>query len=301
MQTSPEYISSHLNYPWHKDCSVKNRAEEEPTSKCNGECNMRKATAYQPIGYKGSQTPEQTFFFMMNSLLYSRMECGYPSNDEFFDEDVNVYIANLLTSMVYRGFKETSDRYVIPYDTFLYDNARLIDNPRIKYELYKTNADNILVSLGIFKNARGKRQNSKPQFNIPDSAYIGRAKIYYRLAQSYSYAVFRKNTAIADILGKLSDGLEKYLKVLSVMSVDYLNFVKKMSQGELFHLENSIKTGRITCDRSTLYDEFLDALSEYRKRKTKKALKSLKSAVSRLKLIDPDFSFEIPDTKVQKR
>jgi len=255
---------------------------------------MRHATAYQPIGSKNEQSPEQTFFFMMNSLLYSRMECGYPSNEEFFDEDVNVYIANLLTSVIYPQFSSYTSKYIIPYDTLLYDNLRLIDNPRVKYELYRANADYILLSLGIFKNPRGKRPDSKPLFRLNERAYIGRAKIYYSLAQSYSRAVYRKNTAISDVLGKLSLGFEKYLMILSTMSVDYLNFIKKLTPGELFHLNNAIEGLDLNGRKSGLYDEFLDALNEFKKRRTKKAQKNLKEAIERLKKVDPKFSFDIP-------
>ncbi len=237
---------------------------------------------------------------MINSLLYSRMECGYPSNEEFFDEDVNVYIANLLTSVIYPQFTSNSVKYVIPYDTLLYDNLRLIDNPRIKYELYRANADHILLTLGIFKNPRGKRPTSRPYLDLSEKAYIGRAKVYYSLAQSYSQAVFRKSTAISDVLGKLSYGFEKYLRVVSTMSVDYLNFIKKLSPGELFHLNNSINGLDLDKKKAGLYDEFLDALSEFKRKKTRKSMKKLEEAIENVKRVDPAFSFKLPTLRGKK-
>ncbi|OQX86276.1 MAG: hypothetical protein B6D63_00275 [Candidatus Latescibacteria bacterium 4484_7] len=254
---------------------------------------MRHTTAYLPIGDTNDKSPEQTFFFMMNSLLYSRMESGYPSNNEFFDEDVNVYLANLLTSVVYPQYKDKAAKYIMPYDIYLFDNVRLIQNPRTKYEIYKTNADYLLLALGIFDNPKQRRPNSTPYLNLSTRGYIGRTKAYYKFAQSYSYEVFRKNTAIADVLGKLAVGLERYIDVLSTMRIDYLNIVKKISGGELFHLVKTVQDIDIEKTKSSLYDEFLDALSEYKKKGTKKSRKCLEESVAKLKSIDPSFDFKI--------
>jgi hypothetical protein len=63
---------------------------------------------------------EPDFFFMMNCLLYSRMETGFPSNHDFYDEDVNVYIANLLCSFMNPEYHRRAKKYLSPYDTNLF-------------------------------------------------------------------------------------------------------------------------------------------------------------------------------------
>ena len=53
-----------------------------------------------------------TYHFMMKCLLYSRMETGLVSNQDFYDEDVNVYIAHLLDSMIQPEGVENARRFL---------------------------------------------------------------------------------------------------------------------------------------------------------------------------------------------
>ena len=47
-----------------------------------------------------SRDLQPTYYFMINCLLYSRMETGLVSNQDCYDEDVNVYLAHLLHSFI---------------------------------------------------------------------------------------------------------------------------------------------------------------------------------------------------------
>jgi hypothetical protein len=178
-------------------------------------------------------------------------------------------------------------------DASLSDAVSSITNPRIKYEIYKINADHILVSLGIFKNARGARPGSAALLEPGDACYRGRGTAYYELAQSYARQTFRRSTAVSDVLGKLSRGFERYLAVLSIMAGEYLNMVRAMSEGELYHLGHEVSRIGRDAERSALYDQFLDAYSSYRKRKSARSRSALQAAVRRLQLTDPSFRFEL--------
>ena len=67
---------------------------------------------------------EPTSHFMMNCLMYSRLETNIPSNRDYFDEDVNVYLANLLTSFMHPQFHERSKKYLSRYDSSLFDKVK---------------------------------------------------------------------------------------------------------------------------------------------------------------------------------
>src|SRR5215471_7746915 len=60
---------------------------------------------------------EPTYYFMINCLLYSRMETGLVSNQDFYDEDVNVYLAHLLHSFINPEYVEQSKKFLSKYDT----------------------------------------------------------------------------------------------------------------------------------------------------------------------------------------
>jgi hypothetical protein len=250
---------------------------------------MSVVTTYKPIG---CDSPEQIYFYMMNCLLYSRMESGFPSNDEFFDEDVNVYLAHLLTETV-GGLGESGDRHHFAQDdASLFEAVRSIENPRLKYRLYKTNADHLLISLGVFGNPRSKRPNAVPYMEMRNASYIGRGKAYYSLAQSYAIETYRRFTAVADVLGKLSKGFEKYMQILSLLRIEHFNFRHQISEGELFHLECSIDRAERKEELQELYDTFLDIYSSYRKTKTPVLKRELDAVSERIRGIDPSFRFE---------
>ena len=154
-----------------------------------------------------------TYLFMMKCLLYSRMETGLVSNKDYYDEDVNVYIAHLLNSFIHPDYIERARPYISKYDTEVFQRLASSRDARLKYTLYKTNADFLLVSLGIFDNPEmnldsgvpmragtPERQLLKPR----EEAYVGRGRTYYRFAYSYSQQLNGRNTAITEVLEKLS-------------------------------------------------------------------------------------------------
>ena len=230
---------------------------------------------------------------MMNCLLYSRMESGFPSNDEYYDEDVNVYLANLLSSLIYPEYHMMLNKYILLYDTTLFEKVSLTKNPRTKYLTYKTNADFMLLSLGIFKNPCRTRPNSVPYMKLSKKSYTGRGKTYYNLAQSYCTQTFRKNTAVGEILGKLSIGFEKYANVLSLMRGEYFNIYKRFTGGEMYHLERSIEIIDHKKNLSKLHDKFLDAYSSYMQNKTDESKKLLEEITIEIRRLDPSFQFSI--------
>src|ERR1051325_10148890 len=156
-----------------------------------------------------SRELQPTYCFMINCLLYSRMETGLVSNQDFYDEDVNVYLAHLLHSFINPEYVEQSKRFLSKYDTDVFRRLATSTDARLKYLVYKTNADFLLISMGIFDNpimAAASRSRVQPS----EEAYIGRGKAYYHFAYTYSQQMPRKKAGVADVLEKLSHGFEKY-------------------------------------------------------------------------------------------
>lgn len=254
---------------------------------------MAAASTYKLVG-KGDPEQGTTSFFMMNNLLYSRIDSGYPSNNNQFDEDVNVYLAGLLESMISPEYHQNLKKYVIPYDLPLFESIRDETDSRIKYMTYKVNADFLLISMGIFNNAKGRGPNSIPYMNISRQSYIGRGKAYYDLARSYLLQTTLHPNAMTEILSKLSGNFEKYLKIISVMKSEHFNFFGRISEGELYHLGRDIQQENLKEKICLKYDEFLDAYSRFRKEKTAEAKILLQEKVRELKELDESFEFD-PD------
>lgn len=254
---------------------------------------MHVSKTYTAIGADRDGKRSHTYFFMMNNLLYSRIESGFPSNDEYFDEDVNVYLAGLLASLVDPARHAAAGMYIRTYDIQLFELVKSMQNSFTKFQAYKANADFLLVSIGIFDNPVRMRPRSVPRMSIPRENYIGRGMAYYHLAQSYCRETYRRNTALETVLGKLSSGFEKYLRILSLMRSEYLNMYRKITSGELFHLGHSIEHVEERGERDILYDEFLDAYSSYRREPSPDARRTLDELAGRIRTIDPAFRFEL--------
>jgi len=237
------------------------------------------------------RVPQPTYYFMMNCLLYSRMETGLLSNRDCYDEDVNVYLAHLLTSFMKPDYIEHAKKYLSKYDTEVFKRIANTTDARLKYTVYKTNADFLLVSVGIFENPVTE-PDTHPDWKPKEEAYIGRGKTYYHFAYSYSQRLFRKNAGIPEVLGKLSVGFEKYARILSHMRGEYLNLVRRLSKGEVYHLERTISREKQKQDLREKEDSFLDAFSEWKETGSRLALEKLKAIAEEIKKLNPSFHFD---------
>jgi hypothetical protein len=254
---------------------------------------MSVSTLYTPFGVTRRPSTERAHFFVMNCLLYSRMEAGFPTNDAGFDEDVNVYLAGLLTSVIDPRPGGWTAASVVSTDAALREKAEAAPGPREKCRLYRSNADRILVSLGIFKNARLRRPDSVPHLDLAASGWVGRGKAYYAIARSYDAQARRRETALGEVLGKLSANFERYLAVLSLMGGEHLNIFRRISDGEVFHLERASRSSERRAELALRYDRFLDLYSGYLRSGTARAGRALEAAAGAIREIDPAFSFDL--------
>jgi len=239
-----------------------------------------------------SRDLQPTYSFMINCLLYSRMETGLVSNQDFYDEDVNVYLAHLLHSFINPEYVEQSRKFLSKYDTDVFRRLATSSDARLKYLIYKTNADFLLISIGIFDNPSGSTGGRRAQPS--EEAYIGRGKTYYHFAYSYSQQMHRKNAGVSEVLEKLSVGFEKYIRILSHMRGEYLDLIQRLSNGEVYHLERSVDEHSRQELLRVKQDELLELYSLWKSEPSPENEESLERVVSEIRQINPEFKFELP-------
>ena len=212
-----------------------------------------KSYVYQIVGEKER---EQSLFFMLDALLRSRIETGEETTD---DEDVNVYLANLLHAFVGSSFKQSEGCYVSRYESDVFAETEKYPSLGMRYQIYRSNADYILMTASIFEPCRQRSAKGEAD----EETLMARGKTYYHFASGCHERFKRRRTGVADVMDKLSDRFEMYSKILSHMRVSYLNLLKRLSQGEIFHIQRkaqevpsfaSVREGR---------DNFLDAYGEW--------------------------------------
>ncbi len=252
-----------------------------------------------PRHFIGLRDPDRaiqpTYYFMVNCLLYSRMEVGIPSNEDGFDEDVNVYIANLLESFMDPKYVEKSRRVLSKYDTEIFSRLSKSTDARLKYTIYKTNADFLLISIGIFDNPRAGVSPSRRNRTDPsEEAYMGRGKTYYQFAYSYSQLIHGKGSAISEVLEKLSTGFDKYIQILTYMRGEYLDLVRRLTNGEVYHLERIVNQEMRNQAIRAKQDELLDSYSKWMKEPSPELEAEIKKKIAEVKEMDPSFNFPWP-------
>jgi hypothetical protein len=244
-----------------------------------------------------------TYLFMMKCLLYSRMETGLVSNKDYYDEDVNVYIAHLLNSFIHPDYIERARPYLSKYDTEVFRRLSRSRDARLKYTLYKTNADFLLVSLGIFDNpemtfesgVQGTAAGGDRAFLRPlEEAYVGKGRTYYRFAYSYSQQIHGRNTAIGEVLEKLSSGFDKYLRILSHMRGEYLNLLRSLSRGEIYHLERVVNESQRQQMLREKQDQLLDLYLDWKRTRDTNVKEQMDALQKEIRGLAPEFRFEVP-------
>lgn len=232
---------------------------------------------------------EPVVSFVMDSLLHSRIATGLESNSEFYDEDVNVYLALLLSSLVDAKYHSWMNQYVSAYESDIYEKLQYTRDQYVKFITYKVNADYLLLSQGIFDIPRSLLSSGETR----NRDAMLRGKAYYQIAGSLTRQMREDRRALADVLLKLSEGYEKYLVILSYMRGEYLNIVKEFTPGEMFHLNREIDGVAKEEALREKRDVFLDQYNAWKKAlgtaEEARLEKGLRQAAAELSLLDPDF------------
>jgi len=237
--------------------------------------------------------------FMVDCVLRSRIESGMGAVPGGSDDDVNIYLAHLLTAFLDPRYHERASRFVTPYESDLSAMIEGALDARLKYDVYRVNADHLLTMLGLFK---GLRENSRPAspLSVPEEVYVGRGKAYYDFASVYSESLPDGARGVTDVLHKPSVGFECYLEVLRHTRSAYLNLIDRLSGGEWYHLERAVNqgppaeaeaVGACSDEAGPLKDRLLDLLLECRSTPSPETSAEILEIARRIREIDPGFRY----------
>jgi hypothetical protein len=235
---------------------------------------------------------EPTFFFMLNCLLLTRVKNDLESSDNQFEQEINVYLANLLTAFANPSYIERLRPYLSEHDIEVFRRLERSNDARLKYTVYKANADFLLFSIGVFDSAGEKSLPLGPEFRHGHQGQMGKAQTYYHFAFSYSKRLPAVGDTVAEVLEHLSKGFEKYVTILTYLRGEYFDIVQRISNGEIYHLTRSVEaTGRrMRLERKQ--NEFLDAYMDWKSLGTDEAKGRVVSVAEELRSLDPAFTYK---------
>ncbi len=235
---------------------------------------------------------EDVGYFFINSFLLSRIDADLPSDLAEYDEDVNVYTAALLSGVVSGREDLLRADLVSPRDADVFARVQDSKDQRYRYQVYKANADFLYVSLGVFSEAMAGVDPARADEDEANRL-TGRGKSYYHFASAYAERLYGSHAGITEVMDKLSRNFEAYTKVMTWMSGEYLNLVRRLSEGEVFHIERSLQEGFEGEHRRHTWDALLDSYVDWQKTHARDARRRLARAARELRRVDPSFSLKV--------
>ncbi len=233
---------------------------------------------------------EATFGVLVEILLKSRVRMHLETTREGYDEDVNAYLAGVLLEYIDPAYHASTRHYLADHDLDVFLEATREDSYHT-YWVYKINADDRLVDLGIFQRQRDRQP-----------AVLAQTSAYYEFAAGYNHRLYGRATAISDIMDKLARGTERYVSILQQARRDYLHFVSTLTDDELQALSRDLDQESHTLPLKAKQDDFLDAYSAWQRTSDPAIRAKLLQLLDELRRIDPrfpgpDFARRIDPTK----
>lgn len=233
---------------------------------------------YQIPGLKS----QATFGTMVEMLLKTRLKLHLETSQELGDEDVNAYLAGLLVSYIDPGYLTHISDWLSHYDLDVYQAVSRSEDRVQAYWIYKVNADDLLVSLGVFH--RLWRQ---------EKGELTRMKRYYSYASEYQKRIYGRPTAVGQIQTKLAEWSERYLAILAETRSDYLHLRREIKPEELDVFKERLRQLEQELPLKKALDEFLDVYSAWLKNPDEVASRErLLQKFEALKKLNPHFKID---------
>lgn len=142
-------------------------------------------------------------------------------------KEVFVYLAYLLLSLIGSAYQAQSQKYRVRYETELAQVLEKTSDLAQRYCYLKFNADDLLVTCGIFR----------PAPSADFHANVERGKIYYKLTASCAHQIQRKPTPLVGVFEHLAACFEEYQRRLNRLRRAYLYFVNRLTEEEIRYLQ----------------------------------------------------------------
>jgi hypothetical protein len=234
---------------------------------------------------------EKTQYFFLENILKARIALHLDTGLHDYDEEVNMYLAELLKSLVTPSAFTENRPYISPFD---YEVKSFIDShpdTRTEFTVYKENADFGLAATSVFLEYFHRGSYWHKMMQHPTSGK--RISLYYKLAASALSHLRGTHTTSVHVYLSLADHMDETLRIVRKVSGDCLDFIEKMSAGSEFQLEKELADAAKVKIYKDKLDDFLKAWKEHKEDGSEEKRVKLVSLVDELKGLNPEFKFDI--------
>lgn len=179
--------------------------------------------------------PRPLSFYLMEKLLEARSLSFFPTNGAGPDEDVNVYLAHLLTGLLR---SDDHSRNEAGADPLLFPGER-DKSRRSRAERYRRNADHRLLYQGLFDRGDGLRRRDGTWHLDREGSRRrdrGAGATCYAMAANLLEGRDGAPVGLVAVLRKLADHYDDYAHVLAVLATRKLGLGARLSDDDLARL-----------------------------------------------------------------
>jgi hypothetical protein len=229
----------------------------------------------------------KTNYFFLEHVCKARMDLNIESGKHECDQEINVYLAGLLTSLIASTAFIQQKPYISVFD---YDIRNYLENHpglRNEFVVYRDNADYGLMAAGLFSgdNHRG----SYHHIVMADQADLGKIALYYSIAASALAHLQGTRHSLVYVLDSMSKYLDEIHQILRYAAGTYFDMVEKISDGSMYHLEKELaEEGKMMLFKEKV-DEYLKLYAEYKTAPTEKLKCEINTITRELKGMNDQF------------
>jgi hypothetical protein len=229
-------------------------------------------------------------FFFLEHILKARAELHLESGANDLDQELNVYIAGLLESLVRSDALVKLRPYVSPFDADV--RQWLLQHPGLRnaYTVYRDNADTGLLFSGLFSGF--DHEGSYHRVVMHEQDEQGRIALYYELAASALAHLQGNNVSLVEVFEALAEHLEEMLRIVKYAANAYFDLAERLTDGSFYHLERELDALEAEKKYKEKLDEFLKCYAAYRETPSEAGKEQVMLLAGELRELKSDFKFD---------
>jgi hypothetical protein len=237
-----------------------------------------------------TKSNERTQYFFLENILKARIELHLETSAGGYDEELNMYLADLLASLSGPCAFTENKPWVSPFDYEVHSYINNHPDTRTEYEVYKENADFGLAATSVFLEFHHK--GSYWQRIMQNTSSTNRIGMYYKLAASALAHLRGSRATSVHVFLTLADHVGEASEIIRKISGDCFDFMERLSTGSEFHLEKDLAGVGQAKLYSEKLDEFLAVFRDCKVDPSKKNRRKLELLALELSKLNPAFKFK---------
>jgi hypothetical protein len=236
-----------------------------------------------------------TAYVVMNCLLLTKAQ-GTPQNgDPLPQEDVDGYLAALKDQLEAQvPLPPERSRLLSRYDVAAWRRLASAHRGSIRYLIYRTPEDLLLISVGSFEQNGPYVPNRREGLLPGEEADVGRSPNWYHFSYTYGELLENPSVTLSTVLEKLTLSLERYNKMLSHMRGEHWSLAKRFKKAQVTRLSRTVDEDARDESLRVMQDRLLDAYGEWKRTGERRHLDEIRGLTREIRLIAPDFQFSLP-------